>query len=664
MNRLAQETSPYLRQHADNPVDWFPWGDEALEQARTANLPLLVSIGYSACHWCHVMAHESFQDPQTAALMNSRFVCVKVDREERPDIDAICMTACQTLTGQGGWPLHVFLTPDERPFFAGTYFPPAPRPGMPSWRMVLEAVDEAWRTRPEAIHEQGERLAAAIAARASGVRTTSPAGEALSQVAIRSCVRTLTQTFDRVHGGWGGGSGGSGGGPKFPPHCTLEFLLAAGDVELAPATLHAMASGGIYDQLAGGFARYAVDPGWTVPHFEKMLYDNALLARAYLHGWQVTREPRFLEVCTETLDWALAELRGSEGGFCASLDADSGGVEGSFYVWTLPELRELLGAEAAALAARYFGATEQGNFEHGTNVLQARGEPPAQLPEIRAVLLAARAGRERPSLDDKRLTAWNALMIAALADAGAVLARDDYLQAARACAGFVLGELRDGEGNLLRSWRDGRAGLAAYLEDHAYLLQALLVLYEATFEEHWYVHAVALADTMIARFADREQGGFFTTAADQPHLVARVKDLEDMPTASGNSAAAIGLLRLARLSGEDTYERLAAGVIERHAPLALRQPLAFGQLLQAMDLHLEAPREVAIVGAGPLAGALRARYRPHTVIAGTEADNADGSAVALLRGRGLVDGRPAAYVCERFACRLPVTEVEALLALL
>jgi hypothetical protein len=481
---------------------------------------------------------------------------------------------------------------------------------------------------------------------------------------LSEAVRSLTQSFDRVYGGWGGGSGGGGGGPKFPPHCTLEFLLATGDVELAPATLHAMAAGGIYDQVGGGFARYAVDAGWTVPHFEKMLYDNALLARAYLHGWQVTREARFAEVATETLDWALAELRGPEGGFYASLDADSAGVEGSFYVWTLEELRETLGAKLAVPAIAYFGATAEGNFENGTNVLQARGEPPAQLAEIRAALLAARSRRERPGLDDKRLTAWNALMIAALADAGAVLARQDYLDAARRCASFVLSELRDGEGGLLRSWKDADASLPAYLEDHAYLLQALLVLYEATFDEHWYVQAIALADVMIERFADRADGGFFTTASDQPHLVARIKDLEDMPTASGNSAAALGLLRLARLSGERSYERLALGVLERHAALAQRHPLAFGQLLQALDFHLATPREVAIVGAGPLAGALRTRYRPHTVIAGTDSGSTEGTAVALLRGRELVDGRQAAYVCERFACRLPVTELEALEALL
>jgi hypothetical protein len=654
MNRLAQETSPYLLQHADNPVDWYAWGDEALNRARQRNRPLLVSIGYSACHWCHVMAHESFEDPEIAALMNERFVCVKVDREERPDIDAVCMAACQAMTGQGGWPLNVFLTPDQQPFFAGTYFPSQQRPGMPSWQMVIDAIDEAWRERPEQVREQGARLAAAIAA-GGDIQRAEQAH--VPQTAITDSVHALGQMFDRVHGGWGGA-------PKFPPHATLEFLLAAGDVELAPATLHAMAAGGIYDQVGGGFSRYAVDATWTVPHFEKMLYDNALLARSYLHAWQVTREPRFAEVCVETLDWALREMRGPEGGFCSALDADSEGVEGKFYVWTVEQLRSVLGDELGDQAIRYFGANPEGNFEPDTNVLEARGEAPERLPEIRCKLFGARAERERPGLDDKRLTAWNALMIAALADAGAALEREDYLDAARTCADFLVTELRDDQNNLLRTWKDGRASLPAYLEDHAYLLQALLALYEASFEERWYVEAVAVADTMIERFADREQGGFFTTAADVPALVGRRKDLEDTPIPSGNSAAALGLLRLARLSGDAEYERQAAGVLALHAELALRHPLAFGHLLQALDLYLATPREVAIVGAGPLTGALRTRYRPHLVLAGTDSDSTEGTAVALLRERELVDGKQAAYVCERFSCQLPVTELPALEALL
>jgi uncharacterized protein len=651
MNRLATETSPYLLQHKENPVDWYAWGDEALDAARELNRPLLVSIGYSACHWCHVMAHECFEDADVAAQMNASFICVKVDREERPDVDAICMDACQAINGSGGWPLNVFLTPEQTPFFAGTYYPREPRQGMPSWPMVLDAISEAWRERPETVRDQGTRMAEAIRSNATLEREPR-AG--VSQSVISDAVTALATGFDRDHAGWGGA-------PKFPPHATLEFLLAAGEPKLALETLRAMAAGGIYDQVGGGFARYAVDRTWTVPHFEKMLYDNALLARAYLHAWQLTGQSRFAEVCCETLDWALREMRGEEGGFCAALDADSEGVEGKFYVWTPDELRETLG-ELADEAMTYFGVRPGGNFEHGASVLEARGPRPDRLPEIRCKLFGVRALRIRPGLDDKRLTGWNALMISALADAGAALERDDYVQAARACAAFVLGELRDDHGHLLRTWKDGRAAaIQGYLEDHAYLLQALLVLYEATFEERWYTEAVAIAEAMIERFGDPERGGFFTTAEDQPHLVTRRKDLEDVPTPSGNSAAALGLLRLARLSGSPDYERQAAGVLALHAPVSARHPGAFGQLLQALDLYMSPSREVAVVGEGPLTQLLRSRYRPHQVLAGGDGG---ASVVPLLADRSLVDGKQAAYVCERFACQLPVTDVESLVALL
>ena len=651
MNRLATESSPYLLQHKENPVDWYAWGEEALTAARELDRPLLVSIGYSACHWCHVMAHECFEDGEIAAQMNASFICVKVDREERPDIDAICMYACQAMNGHGGWPLNVFLTPDQTPFFAGTYFPPQERPGVPSWPMILEAVSDAWRERPDTVREQGARMAQSIASHATLEREPQTA---VTQTVIADSVQALAAGFDSAHGGWGGA-------PKFPPHSTLEFLLAVGEPEMALETLRAMAAGGIYDQVGGGFSRYAVDGTWTVPHFEKMLYDNALLARAYLHAWQVSDEPRFAEVCRETLDWALREMRGEEGGFCAALDADSEGVEGKFYVWTAAELRDALGEEADA-AMSYFGVSAGGNFEHGSSVLEARGPRPQQLAQIRGKLLDARAGRVRPGLDDKRLVAWNALMISALADAGAVFERDDYVQAARACAAFLLSDLRDDHGRLLRTWKNGRAGpIQGYLEDHAYLLQALLVLYETTFEERWYSEAVAIAEAMIDRFGDGARGGFFTTARDQPHLVTRRKDLEDGPTPSGNSAAALGLLRLARLSGSSEYERQAAGVLALHGPVAARHPGAFGHLLQALDLYMAPSREVALVGDGPLTEVVRSRYRPHVVIAGGDGDT---SAVPLLADRTLVEGRQAAYVCERFACQLPVTDIDALAALL
>ncbi len=642
-NRLAGETSPYLLQHKDNPVDWFPWGEEALARARERDVPLLVSVGYSACHWCHVMERESFEDPEIAALMNERFVPIKVDREERPDIDAICMEAVQAMTGHGGWPLNTFLTPEQAPFYAGTYFPPESRHGLPSWRMVLLAVAEAWQTRREEIRQQGSRVVQSLGATAR----LQPSSEPMREQLLEGALSALAQTYDRANGGWGGA-------PKFPAASVIELLLARGEREMSLQTLRAMERGGIYDQIGGGFSRYSVDATWTVPHFEKMLYDNALLARAYLHGWQVSGEERMRRVCCETLDWALREMRGPEGGFCSALDADSEGVEGKFYVWTDEELRDVL-RELYDEAIAYFTPKR---FEHGL-ILEARGPEPAALPEIREKLFAARARRVRPGLDDKRLTAWNALMIAALADAGAVLERGDYLEAAVACASFVLELLRDSRGRLLRTWKDGRGRLGAYLEDHAFLLEALIGLYEATFDPRWYREAVGLADTLLARFCDPEHGGFFTTPDDHERLIARRKDLEDSPVPSGNSAACLGLLRLALLSGEGSYERHGLGVLRLLYELAGRHPQAFGHLLQALDFYLAPVREVAIVGPDPGAAALlrvvRGAYRPHLVLAGGAGDG-----VPLLEGRQPVDGRAAAYVCEHFVCQAPVTDPSAL----
>jgi len=650
-NRLAAESSPYLRQHKDNPVDWYPWGEEALRRARDEDRPLLVSIGYSACHWCHVMAHESFEDPAIAAIMNERFVCAKVDREERPDVDAICMEACQAMTGQGGWPLNAFLTPEGVPFYAGTYFPPEPRHGLPSWRMVLDGVAEAWANRREEIREQGGRIVQAL----SASQRIEPSAEPIRDELLRQAVDSLRASYDQVNGGFGGA-------PKFPPASVIEFLLARGEREMSLGTLAAMARGGIYDQVGGGFARYSVDATWTVPHFEKMLYDNALLARAYLHGWQVSGEERFQRVCRETLDWALREMRGPEGGFCSALDADSEGVEGKFYVWTEAEIRDALGSDALADAALDYFRPRR--FEHGL-ILEARGPepPPEVLAEIKARLLSVRSGRARPGLDDKRLTSWNALMIAALAEAGAVLDRSEYLDAAARCASFVLSELRDADGRLLRTWKDGRGRIPAYLEDHAFLLEALVGCYEASGEPRWFAEAVGLADTMIERFSDPGRGGFFTTASDHESLAARRKDLEDTPIPSGNSAAALGLLRLGLLTGEGSYERHALGVLRLLSGLAARHPHAFGHLLQAADLYLAPAKEVAIVGPEPEAGELvrvvRGAYRPHLVLAAGAADG-----VPLLQGREPVDGHAAAYVCEHFVCQAPVTSPEALAAAL
>jgi uncharacterized protein YyaL (SSP411 family) len=653
-NRLSRETSPYLLQHKDNPVDWFAWGEEALTRARDEDRPLLVSIGYSACHWCHVMERESFEDPAIAALMNEHFVCVKVDREERPDVDAACMEACQAMTGQGGWPLNAFLTPERAPFYTGTYFPPEPRHGMPSWRMVLEGVADAWDRRRDEIRDQGTQVAGAL----GGAVRLQPSGEPISRELFSDLIARLSASFDRVNAGFGGA-------PKFPPASIIELLLARGEREMSLATLRAMARGGIYDQVGGGFSRYAVDATWTVPHFEKMLYDNALLARAYLHGWQASGEERMRQVCCETLDWALREMRGPEGGFCASLDADSEGVEGKFYVFSLAELSAVLGDELGEEAIAYFGASERGNFEPGLNVLEGRGVAPERLGEIRRKLYDARSARVRPDLDDKRLTSWNALMISALAEAGAVLKRDDYLQAAVACADFVLRELRDPDGRLLRSWKDGRGQISGYLEDHAYLLEALITLYEASFDARLYREAASLADTIIDRFSDPERGGFFTTGKGHEHLITRGKDLDDSPIPSGNSAAAFGLLRLALLSGEGKHERHALGVLRLLTPLAARHPLGFGHLLGAVDFYLAPVREVAIVGPDPgaaeLLAVVRGSYRPHLVLA---AGRGDGDGVPLLEGRSAVEGHAAAYVCEHFVCQAPVLDPDELAGLL
>jgi uncharacterized protein len=663
-NALADETSPYLLQHKDNPVDWRPWGPAALAEARERDVPLLISIGYSACHWCHVMERESFEDPEIAAVMNAQFVCVKVDREERPDVDAIYMDAVQAMTGSGGWPLNAFATPGQVPFYAGTYFPPQPRQGMPSWRQVLEAIAEAWRDRREQIVAQS----APIVERLAAAGQLAPSGAMVDPGILDDAVAALRDAADPLHGGFGRA-------PKFPNPSSIELLLRRGEETVALDALRAMARGGIHDQLGGGFSRYTVDAAWVVPHFEKMLYDNALLARAYLHGWQVSGDPELRAVVEDTLDWLLRDMRGPEGGFFAAWDADSEGVEGRYYVWTPRQLRDALGDEALyAVAADWFGVSEEGNFE-GSNIL-VRARPgqaaPADLPEIRARLLAARAERVPPGLDDKRLTSWNALAIAALAEAGAALERDDWLDAARAAADFLLRELRGPDGRLKRSWKDGRATLPGYLEDHAYLLDALLVLYEATFEERWFVAARALADTTIAHFADPVNGGFFMVADDHERLVTRRKDLDDTPIPSGNSAAAVALLRLARLTGEASYERHADGVIALLHPLAANHAQAFAHLLAAIDLQLGEVHEVAVVGppqgAQPLLRAVRGAYRPRVVLAGAvgggSGEAIERSAVPLLEGRRALDGAAAAYVCERFACRAPVTDPAALEALL
>jgi uncharacterized protein len=591
-NALATETSPYLRQHAENPVDWQPWGPLAFDRAREQNRPVLVSIGYSSCHWCHVMEHESFEDPRTAELMNEDFVCVKVDREERPDIDALYMEAVQGMTGRGGWPLNVFLTPEQLPFYGGTYFPPEPRHGMPAWTQVLQAIAESWSENSAEIRAGGERLRERLAAGA----LLSPSTEPLEERELDTAVGRLRETYDSRNGGFGGPTGG----PRFPQASVIELLLLRREHTMALDTLHAMATGGIHDVLGGGFARYSVDATWTVPHFEKMLYDNALLARAYLHGWQASQDPDLLAVCIDTLEWALREMRGPEHAFYSALDADSEGIEGRFYVWTIAELRDILGADSDAAIA-WLRVTEQGNFvdphhpQPGLNVLEDRGPRPARdvRERIRGALLAARERRERPALDDKRLTSWNALMISSLADAGAALAEPRYLDAAIACADFLLREMRDASGRLLRSYNHGYAKIDAYLEDHAFLLEALIALFEATCQERWFLQATALADELIARFADSERGGFFSTACDGEGLIARRKDLEDSPIPAGASSAALGLLRLSQLTGAREYEQHAVSVMRLLHEIAPRHPAAFGHLLQAMHWHFAPARPIA-----------------------------------------------------------------------
>jgi uncharacterized protein len=682
-NALQHESSPYLLQHQNNPVDWLPWGEVALRKAREQDRPLLVSIGYSSCHWCHVMERESFEDPQIAAIMNQHFVCVKVDREERPDIDAIYMEAVQTMTGHGGWPLNVFLTPEQLPFYGGTYFPPEARHGLPAFSQVLQAISAAWSEQGQEIRASGERIRERLSAGASLQASETP----VTSAATDQAVQALRASFDP-------GNGGFGGAPKFPPASAIEFLLTRAaesplgtqseEAGMALQTLRAMAAGGIHDQLGGGFHRYAVDGAWRVPHFEKMLYDNALLASAYLHAFKLCGERELIDVCIGTLDWALREMRGPEGGFYSALDADSEGVEGQFYVWTVEQLRQALGADADA-AIEWFCATERGNFEDphhpqpGLNVLQGGGQSPGGelRVSIRERLLALRSERVRPSLDDKRLTSWNALMIGVLAECGAYLSclpagPDDlrrgnaFLDAAIGCAEFVLSALRDDENRLLRTYNNGEAKLRAYLEDYAFLLEGLLNLYEATFQERWFIAATELAESIITEFSDAELGGFFSTASDHERLITRRKELEDTPIPSGASSAAMGLLRLSALTGEERYERHALGVLDLAHEIAAKHPTSFGHLLRALDLYTSTTLEVAIVGDDreDLVRVVRERLRPHLVVAASGTDQSASTTVPLVQGRAQIDGRAAAYVCEHFACKQPVTEPADLKALL
>ncbi|MBG0826242.1 thioredoxin domain-containing protein [Planomonospora sp. ID67723] len=670
MNKLKDATSPYLLQHADNPVHWFEWGEEAFAEARRRDVPLLISVGYSACHWCHVMAHESFEDEGTAALMNEHFVNVKVDREERPDVDAVYMTATQAMTGHGGWPMTVFATPEGHPFYTGTYFP------RPQFQRLLAGVSNAWNGDREAVLTQSSKIVEAL-----GGRSSLPPGPLPTPETLTQAVRSLASSFDPARGGFGGA-------PKFPPSMALEFLLrygAAGGpeaetaVSMAGRTLEAMARGGIYDQLGGGFARYSVDAEWVVPHFEKMLYDNALLLRVYAHWWRSTGSELGRRVALETASFLLAEMRTPEGGFASALDADSEGVEGKFYAWTVDELQEILGEDDGDWAAGVFEVTGFGTFEHGTSVLQLLSGPddPERFERVRSALLAARSRRVRPGRDDKVVAAWNGLAIAALAETGALFDRPDLVEAARAAAVLLdevhtrgadeAGAEAGGTGvRLLRTSRDGRAGgNAGVLEDYADLAEGLLALYGVTGEARWFHRAGALLETVLAHFSDGS-GGFFDTADDAERLFQRPQDPTDNATPSGQFAAAGALLSYAALTGSARHREAAEAALGTVSVLAAQHARFAGWGLAVAQAAVSGPVEVAVVGPvdDPATAALhRTALRspvPGLVVALGEPGSPGVSGVPLLDGRGLVDGSPAAYVCRGFTCRMPVTTPAAL----
>ncbi len=682
-NRLAGETSPYLLQHAHNPVDWYPWGEDALSAARERDVPIFLSIGYAACHWCHVMERESFEDEQTAADLNAHFVAIKVDREERPDLDSLYMDAVQAMTRQGGWPMSVFLTPDGRPFYGGTYFPDEPRHGMPSFRQLLARISELWTAQRDEIeqsashvaeHVRGEqdapsRLAEQLAERVAGqVATAAPE----PAVVLRGAVDTLRKNFDAIDGGWGGA-------PKFPQPMTLELLLrehlrtAARDpLTIVEKTLDTMAAGGIYDHLGGGFARYATDKAWLVPHFEKMLYDNAQLARVYTHAAQVTGNDHYAYVARETLDFVVHELRNlPAGAFASSLDADTEGQEGRTYVWRAPEIRQNLGDDAPLFESAY-GVTPHGDWE-GRTILhrvrsdtdlavefeRQRDEIRESLAEARVKLLRARDGRPQPARDDKVLTSWNGLVIGAFADAGVALTEPAFVEIASEAADFILANLRTADGRLRRSWKDGRAQHAGTLEDYAHLAEGLLTLYEATFDERYFDTCRELAEVILDHFG-ADDGGFHDTADDAETLFARPRNVQDNAIPSGGAMATTVLLRLAALTGDGRYRIAAEAALAPVVGLAARHPSGLAQWLIAYQLASTPIDEVAIVGepeatdTKALLAAARGRYRPGQVLALT-ADPAT-SNVPMFQGRSAIDGAATAWVCRGFACRQPTTD--------
>ena len=676
-NRLIDETSPYLLQHANNPVDWYPWGEEALSRARDEDKPILLSIGYSACHWCHVMERESFENDAIAEIMNRHFVNIKVDREERPDLDAVYMEAVQMLTGSGGWPMTVFLTPDCKPFYGGTYFPPVDRHNMPGFPRLLETVAQAYRNS----HSEIQRVTGQLTEQMGRTANMPRGAGALDESILHNAYNQLATNFDYQNGG-------VGSAPKFPQAMTLEILLryyAHGHNDRARSmldmTLEKMAHGGIYDQIAGGFHRYSTDTYWLVPHFEKMLYDNALLARLYLHSWLATGRALYRRITEETLDYVLREMTGEHGGFFSATDADSEGEEGKFFVWSPGEIEAVLGSEEAALFNAFFGVSQRGNFE-GKNILnisvkaadfaERQGIPLERLVDVinrgKEALRLAREEREHPLLDDKALASWNGLMLRAFAEAGAALERQDYLDAAARNAAFLLEELRP-EGKLLRSYREGQAKLPGFLEDHSFVADGLLSLYEATFDRRWLDSALELADEMISQFWDEPQGCFYDTGRIHEELVVRPRDVFDNAQPCGGSVASDMLLRLSVVTGNEDYAAKAVAPLRSLAELMGRAPAGTGRWIAALDFYLSTPKEVAVIGppddpaTSSLLREVNGLYIANRVVVGASGqDSAAASGLPLLEGRGMVDGKPTAYVCENYACQLPVTGAESLAA--
>ncbi len=670
-NNLIKETSPYLLQHAHNPVDWYPWGEEAFERARKENKPILLSIGYSACHWCHVMAHESFENEPIARLMNEHFVNIKVDREERPDLDSIYMNSVMMMNGHGGWPMTVFLTPDGVPFYGGTYYPPVDRGGMPGFPRILISIAEAYQAKRDEIAQSADSILSEL----KRIDSIKPQEGDLGHEIADQAATQLLRALDPVHGGFGRA-------PKFPPSMALTFLLRQyartkdqGALDAVELTLQRMANGGMYDQLGGGFHRYSVDEKWLVPHFEKMLYDNALLSRIYLDAFLVTGKDFYKRIATETLDYVRREMTDTCGGFYSSQDADSEGEEGRFFVWTPQEIETLLGEGEAKLFCRYFDVSEFGNFE-GHSILHVETEVESIAKFMRVtveelnqaiergkhILFEAREKRIKPFRDEKMLTAWNGLMLRSFAEAARVLDRQDYLDVAVKNASFLLNQLKK-NGRLLRTHKAGESKLNAYLEDYAYLADGLLALYEATFDLRWFEEAYSLAEIMIKQFWDDEEGGFFFTSSDHEKLITRTKDWYDNATPGGNSVAAHVLLRLALLTGDDSFRSKTEQILSLLKTAMMRSPNAFGHLLCALDFYLASPYEVAIIGFPEyedtrlMLDAVFKRYLPNKVVAlANPGDSKSAAVIKLLEGRSQIQGKATAFVCRNFYCEAPVTD--------